>query len=130
MSRFLTVLFLSAACLTIPNSVSGFQEDDSGKSQFAADDSGTTWRHTRFGWEDSRHWEPVTDLRPEPMPGMHPLAWAGLLTLSVLVMVVWASESDEVAALLPGAVPQRQRKSKIETAVEESVDESPGNRRA
>ncbi len=118
MTKILTVLVFFAVGLTSLHSASGAffgrVQDHSDQAKTSTSDEGTTWRHTRFGWEDSRYWEPVTELRPEPMPGMHPLAWAGLLTLSVLVLLIWASETDEVARLAPALVSSRERSEKPE----------------
>jgi|GEM_PF-4379008 len=111
MTRFLILLMIIPVSAVITFPAVGHRQEDAVLFQSDSGDNGTAWRHTRFGWEDSTHWEPVTDLRPELVPGMHPLAWAGLLTLSVLVLLVWASEEDEVAQLAPSIIATHQRRT-------------------
>lgn len=76
----------------------------------SAADEPTTWRYTRFGWEDSAKWRALPNPRPEPVPGIHPVAWAGMLCLGVLVLLVWASSEDELGGMLPGLVFHAGRK--------------------
>ncbi len=73
------------------------------------------WRRTRYGWEDASRWKPTSSLNPEPVPGLHPLAWSAILVLSVLSILLWASEPDELAFLLPGSSHGKRRKEGEET---------------
>lgn len=111
----------SAFCFAIANvgllAVAAAQEPSSpaeeslGSSSAAtAEDTGSGyWRRTRFGWEDTRSWEPVTGLRPEATPGMHPLAWSAILVLSVLSLALWASGEDELGRMAPWLVARHDR---------------------
>lgn len=83
-----------------------------GEASAGSEPADPAWlRRTRFGWEDSRDWEPATDVRPEPVPGLHPLLWSALLVFLVVAMLVWASEEDELASRPAGVArsPQSAR---------------------
>lgn len=51
-------------------------------------ESESTWRYTRFGWQDRRDWRNVqAEVQPTP-PAIHPLAWAlGVLVLALGAMI-------------------------------------------
>lgn len=58
------------------------------------------WRKTRYGWEDSSKW-----VQAEPIPFerrielIHPLAVSGIILLSSIGMLIWASEEWDTERL-------------------------------
>jgi hypothetical protein len=99
----LAVLYTSSPVIA-QELVTGAAAVDSPVADGAADGNADVWRRTRFGWEDSRSWAPVSTLRPEAVPGMHPLAWSAILVLSVLSLALWAAGEDELGRMAPGLV--------------------------
>jgi hypothetical protein len=63
----------------------------------------TSWRLTKFGWQDSSAW--VSDaFAPHPtLELIHPATWALLVLLSVIVATIWASNEWEFERLLPAS---------------------------
>ena len=64
-------------------------------------DIDTSWRLTKFGWQDSTTWVSDTDtFAPQPTWELvHPFIWATLVLLTVLVATIWASSEWEYAQL-------------------------------
>lgn len=82
------------------------------------------YRQTRFGWQDCRAWQ----CRPrafEETP-VHPATTAILLLLGSLGVFVWASEEDEIAAMLGAPPPIRRSPSlKGQQASQPALRQSP-----
>ncbi len=71
------------------------------KLLFAQEES--TWRYTKYGWQDSATWVRQQDVPFERRVELiHPLALTGVILLSVGGMLLWAAEEWEVAHLLEG----------------------------
>lgn len=108
------MLLVFAAVLSGTQPVAAWQQQDPSPeaTQVQPEASETNqdfWRRTRFGWEDTRDWDPVTSLRPEAIPGMHPLAWSAVLVLSVLCLALWAAGEDELGRMAPWLVAHPER---------------------
>ena len=70
------------------------------------DDQGSSWRLTKFGWQDSSAWVADT-FAPQPtLELVHPVVWAMLVLLIVLVATIWACSEWEYAQLFRQADPQ------------------------
>ena len=71
-------------------------------------DSDTSWRLTKFGWQDSTTWVSDT-FAPQPTWELvHPVIWAMLVLLTVLVVTIWASSEWEFARLFQQAERQEE----------------------
>lgn len=65
--------------------------------------SESTWRYTRFGWQDSSQWMAEANRIHPPrrrFDQLHPLTFALLIVLSVMTATLWASNEWEVARLI------------------------------
>ena len=63
-------------------------------------DIDTTWRHTKFGWQDSSSW-PTADsfTPPRTLELLHPFVWAGIVLITVIATMIWASSEWEFSRL-------------------------------
>ena len=60
----------------------------------------STWRRTRYGWEDSSKWVTAKPIRFERrIELIHPLAISGIILLSSIGMLIWASEEWDTERL-------------------------------
>lgn len=60
----------------------------------------TTWRHTKFGWQDSAHWSVGDSFAPvKTIEFLHPFVWAGTVLIAVIATMIWASNEWEIARL-------------------------------
>ena len=67
------------------------------------EDSGSSWRLTKFGWQDSTAWVSDTFAPRPTLELIHPLVWAMLVLLTVLVATIWACSEWEYARLFKQA---------------------------
>jgi hypothetical protein len=69
-------------------------------SRPATTDIDSTWRHTKFGWQDSASW-PVADsyVPVKTIEQVHPFVWAGTVLLGVIATMIWASSEWEIDRL-------------------------------
>ena len=60
----------------------------------------TTWRHTKYGWQDSARWPVADAFTPsKTVELLHPIVWAAIVLLSVVTSTIWASNEWETARL-------------------------------
>jgi hypothetical protein len=63
-------------------------------------DIDTDWRYTKFGWQNAANWvNPNTYVPRQTIQLLHPLVWAGIVLISVLATMIWASSEWELARL-------------------------------
>lgn len=60
---------------------------------------GSSWRLTKFGWQDSTAWVSDTFVPNPPLEFLHPGIWATLVLLTVLSATIWACSEWEYAQL-------------------------------
>jgi hypothetical protein len=63
-------------------------------------DIDSTWRHTKYGWQDSASW-PVADsyVPVKTIEMLHPFVWTGTVLIAVIAAMIWASSEWEIARL-------------------------------
>ncbi len=63
-------------------------------------DIDSTWRHTKFGWQDSARWPVADSFAPvKTIELLHPFVWAGIVLFAVIGTMIWASSEWEIARL-------------------------------
>ena len=73
----------------------------------------TTWRYTRFGWQDSSYWRrPPADLGPRIIDRISPVLFSIDIVLAVLGAMIWVSEDWQVDRLF-GRPPRRTGRKTI-----------------
>jgi hypothetical protein len=78
-----------------------FSWDDHSSSLETSSAIDTTWRHTKFGWQDSAGWSAADSYRPQQaFELLHPLIWAAIVLISVIGTMILASSEWEVKQLL------------------------------
>lgn len=64
----------------------------------------TSWRLTRFGWQDSTSWFVDSFAPIKTVELIHPLVWTALVLVTVLLVMIWASEEWDLARLFSSKV--------------------------
>ena len=60
----------------------------------------STWRLTKFGWQDSARWPSADSYVPvKTIEMLHPFVWAGTVLIAVIASMIWASSEWEIARL-------------------------------
>lgn len=63
-------------------------------------DIDTNWRYTKFGWQNASNWvSPKAYVPRQTIELLHPLVWAGIVLISVLATMIWASSEWDFARL-------------------------------
>lgn len=60
---------------------------------------GTSWRHTKFGWQDSSRWFVDSFAPVKTFEVIHPILWAALVLITVVGVMIWASEEWDIERL-------------------------------
>jgi hypothetical protein len=61
----------------------------------------TSWRYTKFGWQNSSSWvSPKAYIPRQTVERLHPFVWAGIVLISVVATMIWASNEWDLARLL------------------------------
>ena len=77
-----------------------------GKPLITSSDIDTTWRHTKFGWQDSATWTAADSFVPQKTVELiHPLVFAITILILVIAAMVWASNESEIERLFGRGVP-------------------------
>jgi hypothetical protein len=95
----ITTLIIAANLLNAIAKAS-FVQEKSTTSLMTSAEIDTTWRYTEAGWQDSAVWDSGDTFVPQPVfESVHPIIWAGLILISVTVVMVWASSEWEVGKI-------------------------------
>jgi hypothetical protein len=87
------------AVSTITMASESMQLDDN-RTLATSSDIDSTWRHTKFGWQDSAFWRPADSFRPvKTIELLHPFVWAGIVLIAVIATMIWASSEWEISRL-------------------------------
>ena len=81
---------------------SGLMQVDGNRSRTIATsaDIDSTWRHTKYGWQDSASWPAADTYVPvKAIEMLHPFVWAGTVLFAVIATMIWASSEWEIARL-------------------------------
>ena len=65
-----------------------------------SEETGTTWRYTRNGWQDIGGMYRDSFVAIKSFELVHPLIWAASVLLAVMGTSIWASNEWEIARLL------------------------------
>ena len=65
--------------------------------------SGSSWRMTKFGWQDSTAWMSDSFVPQPTLELVHPVILATLVLLTVLAATIWACSEWEYARLFRNA---------------------------
>ena len=99
----LIVIFCATlwACSTIANASGVVQVDGNGRRSLSTSpDIDSTWRHTKYGWQDSASWPAGDSFAPtKTVELLHPFAWAGTVLIGAIAAMIWASSEWEIARL-------------------------------
>ena len=99
----ISAAFLAAvwACSTIAIVLGSVQIDSHRPRTLSTSaDIDSTWRHTKFGWQDSASWPAADSFVPiKTIELLHPVVWAGIVLIAVITTMIWASSEWEIARL-------------------------------
>lgn len=100
----LAVLFalcLSCNCqATSQIKATGVDDENQIRTLSTSPDIDSTWRHTKYGWQDSVGWPSADPYLPiKTVELLHPLVWAGIVLITVMATMIWASSEWEIARL-------------------------------
>jgi len=106
-TKFLVVVMCAAslsmawASCSIPVLLNPFEAaTQTGKPLTTSSDIDTTWRHTKFGWQDSATWTAADSFVPQKAVELiHPLVFAITILILVIAAMVWASNEWEIERL-------------------------------
>ena len=67
-------------------------------------DIDSDWRYTKFGWQNASSWVgPNAGVPRQTIELMHPLVWAGIVLISVITAMIWASNEWDFGRLFSDA---------------------------
>ena len=100
------VIGLVIAVIGLPVSADVIQPDQQTSGQmpsnvlFVSPDIDTSWRYTKFGWQDVSNWFRSNAFEPrQTIELLHPLVWSGIVLISVIATMIWASSEWDFARL-------------------------------
>ena len=84
----------------------------------------TNWRYTKYGWQNTSSWvSPRGHVPRQTIQMVHPLVWAGIVLISVLTTMIWASSEWDFARLFNHADENEMRlKPEPKPPARENVD--------
>jgi hypothetical protein len=96
-----TALLVSWACPTVEIASGSVQVGGKTRHTLSTSaDIDSTWRHTKYGWQDSASWPSADSFVPiKRIELIHPFVWAGIVLITVIATMIWASSEWEIARL-------------------------------
>ena len=99
--KYLTIGFVANLIVEITFALGVLQSDTFPATTITSSQTGSGWRRTEHGWQDSTQWI-VDTFRPvKAFELIHPAVWALLVILLVIAATIWASEEHDYSRLFP-----------------------------